>query len=288
MQGTSKVLLTEPMVSEVADRNGVPVSMVVAVQDGFAVQVRRMDPFEARKQLTLLIPKLANGYGNVSVEGMAFKVNECIKMMFSKFKMLSLDEVSEAYRMWAEGQLNLGREAEMFGNFNAKQFGSVLTAYCEVRKGVYSDYLKKRSELIDGKMEEWKKLKRACEFMKEFCDKMREGREKWKSWREVPGHWFVMVWERKWVELDKRKIESFKVRAALAYEEELRMREESGQRRNVRFKVDESSRESEVRSIAGKMVVFDMILKNEDFVIPERLEYVKLGDGRVVEMKKVA
>lgn len=154
-----------------------------------------MDPKSALGQLLVTIPMVAKDYGGRKVLADSM-VEEAADFVLEKFSHLAAEEIREAYRRKAAGELDI--QAEMWGGeFSVDQLGQVLTAYNEKRKKEMAAYL---VAIEEARQEEARKAKaeRLREnFEGEFLRALEEAKTKCKGWEDVPLFWFDSAKDRK-------------------------------------------------------------------------------------------
>ena len=159
---------------------------------GMLAPVRDERPDLVGAWLAVELPLLAKQYGN-RVELPDHLLGECLDLIFTRFKHLSKNEIREAYRMWASGDLGELPAAEMYGGtFQARHLGAILKAYSDVRGKVMfqlvteSERLKYEHdqaashEMKQKQVEEW------------FVGHVADIKGKVESWESVPEFWYDM------------------------------------------------------------------------------------------------
>lgn len=157
---------------------------------------------EAAGRLMMELPLVAQSYGaRHEIDKEVYK--ECTRLVLSKFPGLGVNEIREAYRMKAAGELELPRgKGEMWGGeFNANQLGEVLAAYMEQRRRALGAYLKlveeqrreaQRAEIVE---------RQKADFLRIFPERVRQVSEA-KDWREVPEYIFDECRRRKMLKFE--------------------------------------------------------------------------------------
>ncbi|MCB0547876.1 MAG: hypothetical protein KDD19_09820 [Phaeodactylibacter sp.] len=220
---------------------------------------------EAFARLMVALREVAQDYGaRQAVLEETF--TECVRITRKKFAGLGIEEIREAYRMWAAGELNLRKgEAEMYGGqFNAAQLGKVLAAYMEQRRVALGAYLRELEDYYREQEKANKKERLKREYEENFERNLRDFQPK--SWREVPFHWFETAWKRGLIRLTET--EQVKVLAqarALALEEAEEEKEKANifQRKQVEKLAEGEGLEGRAKTIARKLALFQKFYQNQ-------------------------
>ena len=106
-----------------------------AVLKGHEFPMRKIEARELKAKLIIKIPLIAKSYGaRYDLTNEVLK--EAVVLLLNHFPMLGIDEIDEAYRSYAVGDLQ--GNAEMYGGeFNVAQLGKVLSLYREKRKSIF-------------------------------------------------------------------------------------------------------------------------------------------------------
>ena len=159
------------------------------------MELRRLDEKTALGKLLVMIPMVAKDYGGRKIISDT-TVEEAADFVLEKFSHLAAEEIREAYRRKAAGELDI--QAEMWGGeFSVDQLGQVLTAYNEKRKREMAAYL---VAIEEARQEETRKAKaeRLREnFEADFLRALEEAKTKCKGWEDIPLFWFDSAKERK-------------------------------------------------------------------------------------------
>lgn len=179
------------LVIQAAKSSGYPSALIQAAAIGYAAQLRHMPPERAAGAVMMELPIVAQAYGGRhEIDDAVYK--ECVKLILSKFPGLGVNEIREAYRMKAAGELNLPKgKGEMWGGeFNANQLGEVLAAYMEVRRRALGKYLNMKQEQKEAaeKAERAERMQR--EYLEKFPELIAAMIEKANDWRDCSAHYF--------------------------------------------------------------------------------------------------
>lgn len=178
------------LVLQAARDSGQPSALVQAAANGYAAQLRQMPPERAAAAVMMELPIVAQAYGGRrEIDESVYK--ECVKLILSKFSALGANEIREAYRMKAAGELNMPKgKGEMWGGeFNAQQLGEVLTAYMESRRKALGAYIRAQQEQAESATRQARVEKMRREFEKNFPRRI-EQIQNAADWREVPEYVF--------------------------------------------------------------------------------------------------
>lgn len=194
---------------------------------------------------------------------------ECMKFIFEKFGHLAVDEIRQAYRMWASEELEI-KGAEFYGgSFNVAQIGKVLAAYNEKRKVVLGNYLRIVQEEKERIEQEKREQEMKARFEIEFPARLMKAKETITDWREVPEYFYDSIQKRWGIKFepgeaqeifeDAKEIARLEIAGTLAdsFSGGLKARFEAMER--------EKSFEEIAKVIARKIAVFRKIIKNPAF-----------------------
>lgn len=189
--------------------------------------VRDLNPDSAYTVIGAAINFVAVRYG-VRKEPEHGTLDECIRLVGSKFNYLSPVEIKEAYRMWAAGKLEIGSSAEMWGGeINARNLGAVLSAYAEWRKKDMAKYLSAVQQEREEKTREEKTAKAKAEFETNLFAELDEAVKDYEDWKQVKPYWFSALWKRKLISMTDEQIEQIKVDATEEAKKERENREKT-------------------------------------------------------------
>lgn len=174
----------------VASVTEMPAGFVSLVADAAKMPIRSLAIEAQALHVAAEIAIVGADYGALNIPKNI--LTECARLMQDKFAHLGLSEIREAYRQFAMGELNLGKEAETYrGEFNARSFAAIMAAYAERRKVIYS----KLSAIEHDKAEETRKAakeaRQKAQFRQDFEKSVNELiRANGVTWRDVPGWWY--------------------------------------------------------------------------------------------------
>ena len=246
-------------------QSGASPALLEAAVNGYHNQLRHMPPEEAFGRLMIALREVAQDYGaRQAVLEETF--TECVRITRKKFAGLGIEEIREAYRMWAAGELNLRKgEAEMYGGqFNAAQLGKVLAGYMEARKAALGAYLREL-EAYQREQERASKAERLRQEYEEDFEKNLRALQP-KSWQEVPFHWFETAWKRRLIRLTEAEQQELLAGArALALEEAEKEKEGASifQRQQVEKLIQGEGLEERAKTIARKLALFRKFYQNQ-------------------------
>lgn len=146
-----------------------------------------MDPELAYPEIMQQVAHVAKSYG-ARREITEEIQKESTRLVQEQFAFLAPQEITEAYRQWAAGELNLRKgEAEMYGGqFDAAQLGKILAAYAERRRKIVGQYLRTRQEEYEQKAREESVARKKAEFEKQFPATIEKLKATAQDWRECP------------------------------------------------------------------------------------------------------
>lgn len=177
------------LVLQASDESGQPAALVNASVVGWSSQIRNMDKAQAAILIQFELDRIAESYGARLEAGPAV-LSECTQLVLSKFAGLGVNEIREAYRMKAAGELHIPKgKGEMWGGvFDAGQLGAVLSAYMEQRRKALGAYLRRRQEDAEKAEKERNARERQAEFDRRFPDIIARMQASAKDWRDCPAH----------------------------------------------------------------------------------------------------
>ena len=198
-------------------------------------------------------------------------LKECTTLVLSKFSRLALDDLKEAYRQFAAGEIS-PKGAEMYGGeFNATQVGKILAAYCKRRDEINRLII----NVTDAHREKQEQQKRAEEMRQNFIDSMPDKIKKLQNqntnWQEVPDYWWDYCKSNALFELDDEGYQHYWNLAQIAAkkEHEKAIAEESD-RMNYRQLLAKKDHTARAKVIARQMVICDLVI---NFKCTENNEY---------------
>lgn len=167
---------------------------------GYKSQIRHTP--NAAGLLMIELPVIAQQYGaREKISPVIYE--ECVSLVMEKFGQIGVNEIREAYRLWVAGELNLGREVEMYGGqFNAAQLGRVLSAYSEYRRAAVYAYIRERDRILHEEAEAQKQQKAREDFERRFPLMLQEAKANRIHWRDVPNYWYHAAMDREMIVFD--------------------------------------------------------------------------------------
>lgn len=176
--------------------------------------VRDLEPQDAYNVIGAAINQVATSYG-VNEEPAKETLDECIRLIGSKFGHLSPLEIRTAYRMWVAGELQVGKEAEMWGGrINARNLGAVISAYSQYRKKDMAKYLNAIQNATEDEARKAKEAQAKADFEQQFAEELAQAVESMENWKQVKPFWFPILWKRQMITMKTEQIEAIKVEAA--------------------------------------------------------------------------
>lgn len=154
---------------------------------GYHSQIRHMRPEEASVKVMQQVRHLAEAYG-ARREISEPALFEAVKVIREKFSFLSVEEIAEAYRQWAAGELDMKKkDAEMYGGlFSAAQVGKILGAYSANRKKIVGTYLREKQARQEQAAKEQADAKKIAAFDAKFPALIAKMQAEAKDWRDCP------------------------------------------------------------------------------------------------------
>jgi hypothetical protein len=159
-----------------------------------------MEPEQALGQITAKLMLTSQAYG-ARKEIHPIVMAEAVHFVAEKFKMLGPDEITEAYRMKAAGELEMpaGKGEMWAGEFSVQQLGEVLAAYLAHRRKVLAAYNKAESERQQVTEQHLRRERMQAEYEANFERNLAQN--KIEDWRGVPVHWYDTARRRKMLPL---------------------------------------------------------------------------------------
>lgn len=242
---------------KIADRIGQPASYVEQVAAWRQSPIRSMDQLRAKGMLIIEIPQIAREYGT-RYDLPENVLTECIFLVTEKFSHLAIEEIREAYRQYASGEIQ-AKGAEMYGGeFSASQLGKILTAYTEKRQTTLAAIIRAQSEEAEKQAAIERDAKLRAEFDATFRDRLIAASETAKSWQDIPAFWFWACYNRGWLKITVSEAEAILQRARIIAENE-----EPDAKRVFEKVISPINR---AKSIAQSLTVYEW-LKSENFKI---------------------
>ncbi len=236
------------------------------IKNGYDNQLRKMPIQNAKARLLMEIPLVAKDYGaRFDLSDSILK--ESVRFILDKFGKLGLNEIREAFREHASGELKV-QGAEMWGGeFNIAVLGKILTAYCENRGKILAEILKQQEKLEEEKQEKREHAERQRKADIEFPKMIMRQRAKITHWSEVPVFWYDNFLKKGWIEFEKGEaVEIFEEAKRLA-SIEIRVKEMQKVQlsTNDRLKFQMPNQSELAKIIARQLTVFKKVVEVEDW-----------------------
>lgn len=232
-------------------------------------QIRHMDKEDARRAIQASVSVTATNYG--AREPLAPQFIEIVKLIFEKFSHLAPEEILEAFRQKAAGEFKV-KGAEAYGGvFNAELIGKVLTGYNDKRKEELSAYLKAKNKAEYIRDREAKKEAAKKQYDLEFPALIEKARNEINHYSEIPVHWYDTCQRLGWINFTDEVKKEYWDKAKDEVERLKHLEIEQAEIRTLREQIEnEYSKgfDAKRKNIAVKMLIFDKLLKNQDWVIP--------------------
>lgn len=248
----------------ITDQTGIKGAVVEVVVDGYKNQIRNLSGYDSKTELIKILPFIAEQYGGRKDIPPHVQA-ECIKLILEKFLFIGIQEIKEAYRMWASGEIEV-KGGEMFGGvFNAAQLGKILSAYCIQRKKVIAQYSNLKIEEERKVEDELRRQRMKDKYEAQFFDLIIEAKTKYSDYRDLPLHWYDTLLKkgliREYYEMEEDEFNTCFQRAKIDLSEE---RQES---KNLFKKALEQQGIEKLRGraiiYAQKKLLFDFIQEYE-------------------------
>jgi hypothetical protein len=242
--------------------------LVEAAIKGWEFPIRKMDSLSADLQTSNVITEVSLKYGS-RVEAPKMIYQECLDVMQQKFAHLGVDEIREAYRANAAGELETKGKGEMYGGeFNAANFTAVMAAYSEKRRKVIAAYTNALHEATEKAKSEARKEKQRRDFEENFQNILKGLAEKAEDWQGCPEYLYHSCEKRGLINLtahEKREIfaratDIVKVQAQLKAETAISVSE-------IRQSANETS-EDRARVVARQIALWECV------VMPMKMELI--------------
>lgn len=208
-------------------------------------------------------------------------LEECVKMTIDKFSALCVDEIREAYRQFATGELGTGKEAESYrGEFNARNYGAIIGMYATKRRAVVAAITQEAHDRQLAQEIGKRVARQKAEFAVQFpADVNALIKKPDANWQDVPGWWYDTLEKYGCISVpadEKREIfaQAVQVAAAGLYEQRatagvIQAAELQKQLKDLAAGADTTP----AKAIAKKMCVFDYIIapyviEGRIFVLP--------------------
>jgi hypothetical protein len=240
------------------------VAQVQAAVAGQAMPIRALAQEEALGLVTARLTLAAQAYG-ARKEVHPAVMAEAVHLVAEKFKMLGPDEIVEAYRMKAAGELEMppGKGEMWGGEFNAQQLGEVLTAYLAHRRRVLSAYNRAEAERRGIEEQALRRERMRAEYEANFERNLAENEIQ--DWREAPVHWFDTARRRGLLKMSRAQAEAIledarelaRIEAAEGVSEAKTIWEQAAASKAAQ---DGEALEERAKTIARKLSVFRFLI----------------------------
>lgn len=253
---------------KVSSRAEQPVAWVESAVTGYRNQIRHAPQEVVAGQIMAAISMLAKNYGaRADIDPEVTK--EAVRLVMTQFSHLGVDELKDAYRLWAAGQLSLGKEAEMYGGqFNAGQLGKVLGAYCDHRKKIISAYTNLLEQEREEKAEEARVARMKSEYMDRFWDNIQRFCESGKGWQDVPAYWYQTLIKVGYLNPTRQEIKQLTEDAAGLAEMELKAEIEEETNPFKRVNLERLFQAGGIEARA--MVIYEKLAVYRLYVVPHQ------------------
>jgi len=244
-----------------------PKSFISVVIDGYKSQLRNIDESKRRDLLLAELPIIARNYGASKELDPAVYV-ECIRIVNEKFSFLSIEDIKEAYRQFASGEIKTPAGEMYYGAFNALNLGRVLGQYNENRKKIVAAYLRLKNEKEEQRKKEYIKKTKIEAFESEFTAMIQHGKDDFIEWQQVPEFWYTACIKRDLLILDSKTAKQIFEKAEQLAEIEKTEENKDLQQKRLKGLIVSSVINKDIRSkvIARKLSVFIHVL-NKDFIL---------------------
>ena len=244
--------------------------MAQAVAAGMAAPIRQQPAELVSAWLAVNLPILAKAYGNRQ-EVDDFLLEACCDLVLTQFKHLSLDEISEAYKLWAAGRLAVDGSAEMWGgSWNAKHLGELLRAYSASRLKIQAAILQEAHRVRQEQEAAASRSERLAQHEAWFRGLVEEKRGTLDSWTDVQAFWYDSARSLDMIQFEPGEAQAiYQDALELAKQklvDELATCTDFRRRRQILSVLDPDSAsglaslEAEARIIARKLTVFRKLL----------------------------
>ena len=235
---------------------------------GWESPIRKMDSLSANLQVLTAVTRASLDYGMRSeVPDRIYK--ECVTVVLEKFAYIGVDEIREAYRANAAGEIDTKGKGEMWGGeFNCANFTAIIAAYCEKRRKVVAAYTNALHEAKEKAAEKAKRERLEREFEQNFDDLLKQVAEKAEGWPDCPEYLYHSCEKRGKIKLSpeekkeifSRAVDISKVQAQLKKETAISLKD-------IREYVSEKH-EDRGRVIARQIALWEVV------IMPLKMEVV--------------
>jgi len=233
---------------------------------GRSKPLRNDQPEAAALMVSAFLADLANKYG-ARVDAETPEIQEATVNIIQRFGFLGLNEIAEAYRQWANNEIEV-TGAEMYGGeFNARQVGLIISAYNENRRKLVAAYLTEKAAYEEEKRRAQKSAKEQAQFETNFFYELMQARYEKRPWNKIPSAWYDFANARGWIRLEPgEKTEAWN-QAVDEYEKEKRAlieneRNTKGMRRATQLlrEMEAKGGNDRVKAIAKKLLIHKKLI----------------------------
>ena len=226
-----------------------------------AMPMRQQEPNKLAVELAATLAFVAREYG-ATKEIPAETLGECVKLVMRKFGALGIQEIREAYRMAAAGEIK--PEQKMWGGiFNAAQLGSVLTTYQNHRKAIAAELIKTAHDRVIAqeavvRETKWREIANPT-----FLGMVSKLKGQISHWCEVPPMYWAMAKALKLVEMKPSDVERIMQAAKDAVPAERLRRADPGPINLATILAARGNGTDDTdlaKEIAGKMAFFEIFI----------------------------
>jgi len=162
-----------------------------------------MDTLSANLQVLHAVTEVSLTYG-ARAEVSVGIYRECVAVMLTKFQHLAPEEILEAFRANAAGEIDTKGRGEMYGGeFNASNFTAIISAFAAKRKIVVAAYSNAKFAAEAALAEEQRRQAAISEFEESLPEKIRSMILTAESWEDCPAYLFASMRKRGLLDIDR-------------------------------------------------------------------------------------
>jgi len=188
--------------SQAINELDVEASFVDAAIAGYHNQIRYGDSVTTKARLIVEVEQVAREYGaqaadpadQTAISLQKSILTECLKIIYSKFSFLAVDEIREAFRRWSVS--NHPDKPKMFGRLTAAFFGEVLRLYMLERAPIIKRYLADLEAQKEKEVREARAEKMREGFEDRFLAEIEKAKAEQWDWLKIPAWWYESANER--------------------------------------------------------------------------------------------
>ena len=164
---------------------------------GYSYPIRSMNEEQAESNIEAILKLCGVSYLGIKQDtNNGIAIGESIGFVLSKFPMLGIEEIREAFELASIGYFEGVELKAYFGAFTISLLGAVLSAYLKYRNGIVAEMLnasemaeKEAKKAIEA--EEKNKAARAyaIQVINEALEMAKDGFQKWESAKEIPSNY---------------------------------------------------------------------------------------------------